>query len=395
MAIFSEFFTKQKPVFTGLKFGFGSGGGDSITPATPFTAKIVLVGGGGGGGWAQGGGGGGAGAVAFFDFPITIDTSYPVRVGSGGRGSTAPASPGLDGEYSQWNDDDAYKVGEGGNGGGSNVNGGNGNFNGGSGGGGAGPGGTSGGTGTSVPSPYSPYMFGGFNGGTGQPGPGGSGGNKGGGGGGATQNGSDGYGPGTPGTTGGGPGGSGKVVPSAYLPDNFTQTDTGPSPGQFLGMLTSRPAADRRTFAGGGGGGAEHGQAPTGTGGTGGGGHGGWGSPPTPASGNTVYPDAGSAGQVFSPPGHSVQGEPGYEGRGGGGGGGGYTPGSSDGGGGGAGVCIIQSPVNAAISVGSIPSPRVNTYTSGGKRYHIILGNNGTTSASGTVLSGTVTFGPN
>ena len=27
MGIFNEFFKKEKPVFTGLKFGFGSGGG--------------------------------------------------------------------------------------------------------------------------------------------------------------------------------------------------------------------------------------------------------------------------------------------------------------------------------------------------------------------------------
>ena len=74
----------------------------------------------------------------------------------------------------------------------------------------------------------------------------------------ALQNGSDAFGPGTPGTTGGGPGGNGKEVPSAYLPDNFTETDTGPSPGQFLGMLTSNPANIRRTFGGGGSGGAEH-----------------------------------------------------------------------------------------------------------------------------------------
>ena len=46
--------------------------------------------------------------------------------------------------------------------------------------------------------------------------------------------------------------------------------------------------------------------------------------------------------------------------------------------------------LRTVITVGSIPSPRVNTYTSGGMRYHVILGNNGTTSASGTVLSGTV-----
>ena len=27
MSIFRDFFVKQKPIFTGLKFGFGSGGG--------------------------------------------------------------------------------------------------------------------------------------------------------------------------------------------------------------------------------------------------------------------------------------------------------------------------------------------------------------------------------
>ena len=40
---------------------------------------------------------------------------------------------------------------------------------------------------------------------------------------------------------GGGNGGAGKEVPTAYLPDTFTQNDTGPSPGQFLGMLTTQP----------------------------------------------------------------------------------------------------------------------------------------------------------
>ena len=398
MAIFSEFFTKQKPVFTGLKFGFGSGGGTSVTPATPFTAKIVLVGGGGGGGYAQGGGGGGAGAVAFFDFPIVIGTSYPLRVGSGGRAAQTSAQPGQDGEYSQLTDDPGdYRVGEGGaggNGGGSPQTGANGDEQGGSGGGGGGPGGGGGGTGTAVPSPRQPYIFGGRNGGSGQPGPGGSGGNKGGGGGGAVDAGSNGLGPGTPGTTGGGPGGNGKEVPSAYLPDAFTQTDIGPNPGQFLGMLTSNPAALRRTFGGGGGGGAEHGQAPTGVGGDGGGGHGGWGSPSIPANG-TPAPPAGPTGIIFNGNPNNMDGEPGYEGRGGGGGGGGYTDGTSYGGGGGGGVCIIQSPVDAKITAASIPTPRVNTYTSGGKRYHVILGNNGTLSGSGTVLSGSFSFGPN
>ena len=128
----------------------------------------------------------------------------------------------------------------------------------------------------------------------------------------------------------------------------------------------------------------------------GGGGKGGWGSPTVPANSNTNYPPAGPSGQSFNPADpNCVNGEPGYEGRGGGGGGGGFVDSKSFGGAGGGGVCIIQSPVNAAITVGSIPSPRVNTYTSGGMRYHVILGNNGTTSASGTVLSGTVSFGPN
>ena len=32
MSIFNEFFKKEKPVFTGLKFGFGSGGGGASAP---------------------------------------------------------------------------------------------------------------------------------------------------------------------------------------------------------------------------------------------------------------------------------------------------------------------------------------------------------------------------
>ena len=395
MSIFRDFFVKEKPVFTGITrglggFGFGASFGAAAEPATPFTAKMVLVGGGGGGSPTQGGGGGGAGGVAFFDYAITLNTSYPVRVGSGGRGANPSNDPGLDGEYSQWTASSDYLVGEGGNGGAPTTNGGNGNFQAGSGAGG----GTSGvgGNGVAVPAPLQPYIFGGNNGGTGHPGSGADGGNQGGGGGGATEAGATAGGPGTPGTVGGGGGGNGKEVPTAYLPDTFTQTDTGPQPGQFLGMLISQPAALRRTFGGGGGGGSEHGAYNIGTGGGGGGGHGGWGSPPTPASGNTNYPPAGPAGQVIGPNTHSVFGEAGYRGRGGGGGGGGYTPGEGDGGPGGAGVLIIQSPTAASITVGSIPSPNVNTYTSGGKKYHVILGNQGTPSATGTVLSGTVTF---
>ena len=160
-------------------------------------------------------------------------------------------------------------------------------------------------------------------------------------------------------------------------------------------MLTTQPATLRRTFGGGGGGGSEHGNHNIAIGGNGGGGHGGWGSPPTPASGNTNYPPAGSAGQTFGPDSDVTNGEPGYEGRGGGGGGGGYTSSTSYGGAGGGGVCIIQSPTDAKISLSSIPTPSVNTYTSGGMRYHVILGNNGSIPANGTVLSGTISFGDN
>ena len=89
-----------------------------------------------------------------------------------------------------------------------------------------------------------------------------------------------------------------------------------------------------------------------------------------------------------------MDGEPGYS-RGGGGGGGGYTDGTSYAGGGGGGVCIIQSPIHAAISAASIPTPRVNSYEVGGMRYHVILGNNGSPAGSGALLSGSVSFGPN
>ena len=159
-------------------------------------------------------------------------------------------------------------------------------------------------------------------------------------------------------------------------------------------MLTTQPATNRRKFGGGGGGGAEHGLAAAGTGGAGGGGHGGWGSPTIPANGNTSYPPAGSTGHSYGPDPDSLNGEPGYQGRGGGGGGGGFTPSSSYGGAGGGGVCIIQSPTNAAIILSSIPSPNVTTYTSGGLSYHVILGNQGSIPATGTVLNGSISFGP-
>ena len=35
MGIFNEFYKKEKPILTGLKFGFGSGGGGGAVPAPP------------------------------------------------------------------------------------------------------------------------------------------------------------------------------------------------------------------------------------------------------------------------------------------------------------------------------------------------------------------------
>ena len=42
MGIFNEFFKKEKPVFTGLKFGFGSGGGGGGA-AGPFWSIIHII----------------------------------------------------------------------------------------------------------------------------------------------------------------------------------------------------------------------------------------------------------------------------------------------------------------------------------------------------------------
>jgi len=120
MSIFNEFNKKEKPVFTGLKFGFGSGGGGSsgLTggsggvkfsdstytyhifvqgDTSDFTANVtisnchvVCVGGGGGGANGQGGGGGGSSVGHYVDGTLPAGT-YPVSIGSGG--ATAPNSP--------------------------------------------------------------------------------------------------------------------------------------------------------------------------------------------------------------------------------------------------------------------------------------------------------------
>ena len=392
----NRWYKKEKPVFTGLRFGFGGSGGgagDPAPPGVPFNARIVIVAGGGSGGTTQGGGGGGGGAVGFFPFAITLGTSYPFFVGHGGE-SPGPGgdNDGNSGEDTIWNNDPTnYKVGAGAYGGAPGV-GGPGKPPGGSGGGGGR--GSSGGAGASVPGPNQPYIFGSQGGGTGHPGPGGQGGNQGGGGGGATQTGSNALGGGTPGTKGGGPGGDGKAVPADYLPDAFTATGSvGPSStsDQFLGMATSQPAVLRRTFGGGGGGGAEHGNFTNASGGDGGGGHGGYGSPSHPYSTSDGVPPAGPPGFTPSPvtPGILI-GEPGYDGRGGGGGGGGYTGPVNWSGAGGAGSILIQMPSSHEVSVttpGTFPDSYHKIHTSGDKKYVVLvaLGNS-------QDLPGTITF---
>jgi len=397
MSIIRDFFVKEKPFFTGIARGFGFGGGGGGAVNTPFNARIIIVAGGASGGVIQGGGGGGAGAVGFFPFPITLGTSYPFVVGMGGVSpGPSPDAIGDDGEDTIWNNDTNYKVGAGGAGGADNPGGGANGIGGeppGGAGGGAGRQGNGGG-GSPIAAPLQPYIFGGRDGGDGHPGPGSGGGNQGGGGGGALQNGNDGVGPGTPGTRGGGPGGDGKLVPADYLPDTFTATGAvapGDTPDQFLGMATSQPATNRRTFGGGGGGGGEHGCFPIGKGGLGGGGHGGYGSPSHGYNSGDGVPPAGPPGFTPSPvTTFVILGEPGYDGRGGGGGGGGYTGTVSWSGDGGAGLLLIQMPSShdASITVpGSFPGTYVKTHTSGDKKYIVAVAN-GTSSN----LPGSITF---
>ena len=160
MSIFRDFFNvKQKPVFTGSRFGFGSGGGAASGPSAPgfsatggnatytlngykyhvFTSSgslvvdagvssdevefLIIAGGGGAGAgcsndYGRGGGGGGAGGVRCSfqgltpggpgassenGLTCTAGTTYPVTVGDGGAGfgcgtGTSPAN-GVDSSF--------------------------------------------------------------------------------------------------------------------------------------------------------------------------------------------------------------------------------------------------------------------------------------------------------
>ena len=142
MGIFNEFNKKEKPVFTGLHFGFGSSAGISevaqtdyivgsggvvsagiasavdgytyhtfVTPGT-FTwtggdtnsvVEILLIGGGGGGADARTGGGGGAGQVVqsinYAAPSANASSGITITVGSGGAAiSAAPVDPGYGGD---------------------------------------------------------------------------------------------------------------------------------------------------------------------------------------------------------------------------------------------------------------------------------------------------------
>ena len=130
MSIFNEFNKKEKPVFTGSRFGFGSGGGASVPDLPPTTEVLfaeyntnytdsgvttdssstkvlapnikylyVLGTGGGGGGWYRtgydtgaGGGGGGASIRRLVGYEIpSANQAQPIQVktGRGGRAKTA------------------------------------------------------------------------------------------------------------------------------------------------------------------------------------------------------------------------------------------------------------------------------------------------------------------
>ena len=134
MGIFNEFNKKEKPVFTGLKFGFGSGGGGGAVVLTPSHSasgatifditsngraviqfntpgsitfdtsmsgkdlRIILVGGGGGGSSGNAGGGGAGGMIEITASTLSAGT-YPVSIGNGGGNGNPLAASGDDSTF--------------------------------------------------------------------------------------------------------------------------------------------------------------------------------------------------------------------------------------------------------------------------------------------------------
>jgi hypothetical protein len=165
MGIFNEFNKKEKPVFTGSRFGFGSGGGGAAEPTkmaatggtthtnggykyhvfvnpdttgphaphpytgpngfvvtSPGTCDILVVSGGGGAGSGYYGGGGGGGTVVVGTDVTLPAATYAVQVGGRGNPGLYPPgpSPGGDGGKSVFGDIDILGGGGGGAGPGGN-----------------------------------------------------------------------------------------------------------------------------------------------------------------------------------------------------------------------------------------------------------------------------------
>jgi len=336
MGIFNEFNKKEKPVFTGLRFGFGAsaggGGGAAATPPlgasasggviheyldptpgtkyrchiffnpgtfvvtdkdTASTLDYLVVGGGGGGAGDNGGGGGGGGV---YSGSTTIaNRTYPVTVGTGGKGtwSGTQDTPGTDGTPSSFTDPGGPTTRTAGGGGGAGA------YPGGTARGGLSPGGSGGGG--AFP-PANAGSSGNSDSGAQSGGNGGNGGSHGGGGGGGA-GGNNGTNAGTP--KGGGPGGDGY-------------------PSTILGPFLPSP----RSIWGGGGGGTTHpGHGGPDTPGRGAGGAGGGGG------GSDDGPMLGDGGVGFSN-GWFARTDPGGNPKANGGGHGGFATGGGGGGGG-------------------------------------------------------------
>jgi len=256
---------------------------------------VLIVGAGGGGGGGNGGGGGAGGLIFRPAYDVSAASSYVVKVGEGGVGTTNSEDPGSNGASSEFGN----LVALGGGGGGRWTQGG---VNGGSGGGGSGRTGGAGGTGTQSFQPGNSGTFGhGKNGGAAQP-AGSTGQASGGGGGGAGTVGANGV------LTLNGYGGNGGA--------GLYQVTIGSTTYRFadlFGTTYGEIIDGEAWFAGGGAGG---GVSSPGTGGNGGGGNG---------STGTSFP-TGEAGQANT----------------GGGGGGGVWGSSGSGGTGGSGIVLIR-----------------------------------------------------
>ena len=334
MGIFNEFFKKEKPVFTGSRFGFGSGGGGgaAAAPLTTYVTRVLMVGGGGGGGGiGHGGDGGGGGAGEVKEGELTLATgAYVFRVGDGGNASVTgePGTPRNGTPTFISSPIFTTITADGGGGGGNGDNGAGGDGGSGGAGGGDGNSGTDSanqprGASTAAPASSPFYTI------TGYGNVGGHGGGDGGGGGGAAEAGADATGPEPQGAT---PGGNGQPFPAFAYP---IISPAVPSP---LQPVTSPAIGPQGNYGGGGAAGGEgQGVSPGGTGGGGG-------------VGNAAAP-----GKEFT-----------------GGGGSGYES-NQAGGNGGCGVIILRIPTANAPNI-TVPSPVTDATPGNGYKYFFFPG---------------------